>query len=151
MHCGQADRRKIRAIKSGHIPHLKTSAQVKNGGWKDLSQTNKEKLVKCGCGVGGVQDMEHVLTDCGLTEDMVEEALTAVEAIRGETAQPLVKGRLTSAFREVGYMNDNERKVNKVMGKLHDDLSRALRAQLTVVPTYEAMPITHTHSPTVTA
>lgn len=151
VHCGQADRRKIRAIKSGHIPHLKTSAQVKNGGWKDLSQTDKEKLVKCGCGVGGVQDMEHVLTDCGLTEDMVEEALTAVEAIRGETAQPLVKGRLTSAFREVGYMNDNERKVNKVMGKLHDDLSRALRAQLAVVPTYEAMPITHTHSPTVTA
>ena len=26
--------------------------------------------------------MEHVLTDCGTTEDAVEEALTAIEMIR---------------------------------------------------------------------
>ena len=31
--------------------------------------------------------MEHILTDCGMTEDAVEEALTAVETIRGEKAK----------------------------------------------------------------
>ena len=28
--------------------------------------------------------MEHMLTDCGMTKDAVEEALTAIEMIRGE-------------------------------------------------------------------
>ena len=75
VHKGQADRRKIRALKSGHIPHLKTNAQVKNSRWKQSSQGDKVKLVKCSCCCGGVQDMEHILSDCGMTEEAVEEAL----------------------------------------------------------------------------
>ena len=55
-----------------------TNAQVRNGGWKHLAQDDKEKLIKCGCCCGGVQDMEHVLTDCGMTEDAVEAALTSI-------------------------------------------------------------------------
>ena len=35
--------------------------------------------------------MEHVLTDCGMTEEAVEEALTAIEAIRGEKANTNTK------------------------------------------------------------
>ena len=34
--------------------------------------------------------MEHVLTYCGLTEDAVETALTAVEKIRGEAVEATV-------------------------------------------------------------
>ena len=37
VHKGQVGRRKIRALESGHIPHLKTNAQVKNSRWKQLS------------------------------------------------------------------------------------------------------------------
>ena len=31
--------------------------------------------------------MEHILTDCGLTEDAVETALRAVEEIKGEAVE----------------------------------------------------------------
>ena len=48
VHKGQADKRKIRALKAGHLPHLKTNAHVKNGRWKHLSQDDKKKLIKCG-------------------------------------------------------------------------------------------------------
>jgi hypothetical protein len=41
VHKGQADRRKIRALKSGHMPHLKTNAQVKNSKWKQLQQSDR--------------------------------------------------------------------------------------------------------------
>ena len=85
---GQTDRRKIRALKSGHIPHLKTDAQVKNGRWKhlsqDMSQDDKEGLVKCDCCCGGVQDMEHILTVCGMTEDAVEEQRGGAPEFSGE-------------------------------------------------------------------
>jgi hypothetical protein len=120
---GQADRRKIRALKSGHMAHLKTNAQVRNGGWKKLTQHGREKLVKCGCCCGGVQDMEHMLTECNVTEDAVELALTMVEEIRGDTAYLRVKDRLTAAFRIMGCDNSaGEMKVKKVLGKLHDDI-----------------------------
>ena len=61
-----------------------------------MPQDEKETLVGCGCCCGGVQDMEHILTDCGMTEDAVEEALTAIEAIRGEKAKATVEARLNS-------------------------------------------------------
>ena len=42
---GQSDRRKIRAIKSGRMAHLKTNyAQVKNGGWKQLAQADMRDM-----------------------------------------------------------------------------------------------------------
>jgi hypothetical protein len=151
VHKGQADRRKIRALKSGHMPHLKTNAHVKNSRWKHLTQGDKEKLVGCSCCCGGVQDMEHILTDCGMTEDAVEEALTAVEAIRGEKAQATVEARLRAAFREMGYEDDGERKVRKVMGKLHDEIRRVLREQGTAIQTHAAMPIICTRAPPAVA
>ena len=113
------------------MSHLKATAQVKNNKWKQLPQSDKKKLVKCACYCGGVQDMEHILTDCGMTEEAVEEALTAIEAIRGEKAKATVEARLRAAFREMGYENDGERKVHKVMGKLHDEVRRVLREQET--------------------
>ena len=85
--------------------------------------------------------MEHILTDCGMTEDAVEEALTAIEAVRGEKAQATVEARLRAAFREMGYEDDGERKVRKVMGKLHDEIRRVLREQGTAIQTHAAMPI----------
>ena len=106
----------MRALKSGQMPHLKTNAQAKNSKWKQLPQSDKENLVKCGCCCGGVQDMEHILTNCGMTEEAVEEALTAIAAIRGEKAKATVEARLRAAFREMGYENDGERKVHNVMG-----------------------------------
>ena len=39
---------------------------------------------------------------CGLTEDAIEAALTAVEGIRGEATAATLEGGLT-AFREMGY------------------------------------------------
>ena len=98
---GQADKRKIRALESGHMAHLKTNAQVRNGGWKYLAQDDKEKLIKCGCCCGGVHDMEHILTDCGMTEDGVEAALTSIESIRGGVATVVVKDRLRAAVRQM--------------------------------------------------
>ena len=63
--------------------------------------------------------MEHILTDCEMTEDAVEGAPTAVEImvemIRGEKAEATVEARLRAAFREMGYENDNEWRVHKVM------------------------------------
>ena len=54
--------------------------------------------------------MEHILADCGMTEEAVEEALThaltAIEAIRGEKAKATVEARLRAAFREMGYEDD---------------------------------------------
>ena len=147
-HKGQADRRKIRALKSGHMPHLKTNAQVKNSKWKQLQQNDREKLVKCGCCCGGVQDMEHILTDCGMTEEAVEEALTAIETIRGEKAKATAEERLRAAFRKMGYENDGERKVRKVMGKLHNEIRRVLRDQGTTIQTHAAMPIYTQHQRT---
>jgi len=73
--------------------------------------------------------MKHILTDCGMTEDAVGGALTAVEMIRGEKAGETVESRLHAAFREIGYEDENERKVHKVMGKLHDDIRRVLSDQ----------------------
>ena len=85
--------------------------------------------------------MEHILTDCGTTEDAVEEALTAVEMIRGEQAGATVESRLQAAFREIGYENESERKVHKVMGKLHDDIRRVLSDQRSAIQTHEALPM----------
>ena len=97
--------------------------------------------------------MEHILTECGMTEDAVDgpvdEALTAVELIRGEKAEATVEARLKAAFREIGYENDNERKVHKVMGKLHDDnvIRRVLSDQRAAIQTHAALPIVHTSAP----
>ena len=75
--------------------------------------------------------MEHTLslTDCRMAEDAIETALTAVEENRGEAAEATVEGRLRAAFREMGYDNDSEREVNRVMGKLHDFMRRVLSDQ----------------------
>ena len=48
--------------------------------------------------------MEHILIDCGMIEDAVEEALTTVEMIRGEKAEATVEARLRAAFREMGKL-----------------------------------------------
>ena len=95
--------------------------------------------------------MEHILTDCGMTEDAVEEALTAVEMIRGEQAGAIVESRLQAAFREIGYENESERKVHKVMGKLHDDIRRVLSDQRSAIQTHEALPIVQTSAPPAAA
>ena len=145
---GQADRRKIRALKSGHMAHLKTNAQVKNGGWTHLAQDDKEKLIKCGCCCGGVQDMEHILTDCGMTGDAVEAALTSIESIRGEVAAVAVKDRLRAAFRQMSHEGTStERRVRKVLGKLHDELRRVLSDQRTAIQTQAALPMIASHAP----
>ena len=95
--------------------------------------------------------MEHILTDCGMIEDAEEEALTAVEEIRGERSEAIVEARLRAAFREMGYEDDGERKVRKVMGKLHDEMRRVLREQETAIQTYAAMPILRTRAPPAVA
>ena len=41
--------------------------------------------------------MEHILTDCGMTEDAVEEALTAIENIRGEKTEACNGGSQTES------------------------------------------------------
>ena len=73
--------------------------------------------------------MEHILIDCGMTEDAVDKALTAVELIRGEEAEATIKARLNAKSREMGYENGNERKVHKVVGKLHHDIRRVTSDQ----------------------
>ena len=80
--------------------------------------------------------MEHIIiyssqTVVGLTRDLIETALTAVEGIRGEVVAATTEDRLRAAFREMGYENDSERKVRKVhvLGKLHDDIKRVLSDQ----------------------
>ena len=52
-----------------------------------------------------------------------------------------MEARLRAAFREMGYENDGERKVHKVMGKLHDEIRRVLRDQRTAIQTHAALPI----------
>ena len=91
--------------------------------------------------------MEHVLIDCGMTKDAVEEALTAIEMTRGEKAEETVEARLRAAFREMGYEGDGERKVHKVMKKLHDEIRRVLRDQRTAIQTHAALPIICTRAP----
>ena len=75
--------------------------------------------------------MEHILTGCSMTEDAVELALTAVEGIKGCKAATTIDGRLTAAFRKIesGDNDDSEKKVHKVLGKLHDDISKILKNQ----------------------
>ena len=64
--------------------------------------------------------------------------------IRGEQAGATVESRLQAAFREIGYEDENERKVCKVMGKLHDGIRRVLSDQRSAIQTHEALPIVHT-------
>ena len=52
-----------------------------------------------------------MLETCSCT---VEEALTAVEMIRGEKAEPTMEAKLKATFREMGSENDGEKKVHKV-------------------------------------
>ena len=76
--------------------------------------------------------MEHILTDCGMTGDAVEAALTSIESIRGEVAAVAVKDRLRAAFRQMNHEGTStERRVRKVLGKLHDELRRVLSDQRT--------------------
>ena len=70
---------------------------------------------------------------------------------RGEKAKATVEARLRAAFREMGYENDGERKVHKVMGKLHDEVRRVLREQETAVQIHAAMPILSTRAPPAVA
>ena len=44
-----------------------------------------------------------------------------------------------------------ERKVHKVMGKLHDEIRRVLRDQRTAIQTHAALPIVYTRAPPATA
>ena len=69
----------------------------------------------------------------------------------GEKAQATVEARLRAAFREMGYEDDGERKVRKVMGKLHDEIRRVLREQGTAIQTHAAMPIICTRAPPIAA
>jgi len=87
-----------------------------------------------------------ILTDCGLTEDIpdaIKTALPAVEGIRGEAAAATMEDRLRAAFREMGYENDSERKVRKVLGKLHDNIKRVLSDQRSAIQTHAALPSTY--------
>ena len=45
---------------------------------------------------------------------------------------------MTKYKREIGYEDDGERKVRKVMGKLHDEIRRVLREQGTAIQTHVA-------------
>ena len=47
----------------------------------------------------------------------------------------------------MGYEDDGEMKVRKVMGKLHNEIRRVLRDQETMTQTYAAMPILRTRAP----
>ena len=86
-----------------------------------------------------------------MTEEAVEEALTAIEAIRGEGGKAIVEARLRAAFREMGYEDDGKRKMRKVMGKLHDEIRRVLREHETTIQTHAAMPILSTRAPPAVA
>ena len=46
---------------------------------------------------------EHILTDCGMTEDAVEAALTSIEPVRGEAAAVAVKDMLRAAASRHNY------------------------------------------------
>ena len=81
----------------------------------------------------------------------MEEALTAIEAIRGERAKATVEARLRAAFREMGYEDDGERKVRKVMGKLHDEIRRVIREQETAIQTHAVMSVLSTRAPLAVA
>ena len=81
----------------------------------------------------------------------MEEALTAIEEIRGERAEAIVDARLRAAFRKMGYEDDGERMVRKVMDKLHDEIRRVLREQETTMQTYAAMPILRSRAPPAVA
>ena len=94
--------------------------------------------------------MEHILTECGMTEDAVEAALTSIESIRGEVAAVAVKDRRRAAFRQMsheGTGTSTERRVRKVLGKLHDDLRRVLSDQRTAIQTLAALPMIDSHAP----
>ena len=94
--------------------------------------------------------MEHILTDCGMTGDAVEAALTSIESIRGEVAAVAVKDRLRAAFRQMSHEGTStERRVRKVLGKLHDELimRRVLSDQRTAIQTQAALPMIASHAP----
>ena len=54
---------------------------------------------------------------------------------------------MRATSREMGYEDDGERKVRKVMRKLHDEIRRVLREHETSIQTYATMPILCTRAP----
>ena len=62
-----------------------------------------------------------------------------------------MEARLRAASKEMGYENDGERKVHKVMGKLNVEIRRVLRDQRTAIQTHAALPIVYTRAPPATA
>ena len=51
----------------------------------------------------------------------------------------------------MGYENEDERKVHKMLGKLHDDIRRVLHDQRAAIQTHAALPIVHTSAPPAVA
>ena len=138
---GQCDRKKIRALKAGQMAHLKTNAYVKDGAWKHLSHNQRKSAIECGCGAGGVQDMEHVMTRCLFTRGYVDRALTAVEAVREKGALTTIQARIGAAFGTTDGEGSKTDKVTKILSRLHDNVQVCLKAQLIVNDSTAALPI----------
>ena len=51
-----------------------------------------------------------------------------------------MKARLRAALMEIGHANEGERKVHKVMGKLHHDIRKVLSDQRAAMQTHATMP-----------
>jgi hypothetical protein len=81
----------LRQIKSGQIPFTRVMKHMYDLKWSKQALTEKHKSITCPCGQG-IQDTQHALTGCGITEHLLrqfDEKLeqTLVAAVADESIQ----------------------------------------------------------------
>ena len=68
-----------RKVKGGRIRGMKVLAHMNTAGWGTMSRGEREAAVQCPCG-GGMQNVEHIFSECEYMEECVDEMIATVGA-----------------------------------------------------------------------
>jgi len=129
-------KRNIRRLKAGHMSGLKTLAQLKNPKWRHMDDVAKHSLLRCKCGKGEVQDMQHIMTSCNWTREILvsaRESMVQIKEQDGRTAEAVKsawgKELVQILFYETGLSANATEKKCTMLNCMHNRIAKVLKTQ----------------------
>ena len=125
--------RNIRRLKSGHMANLKTLRHLANPQWRRMDQATRYSLIRCKCGKGEVQDMQHIMTSCNWTKHIIEEARDSLTEIRNDFKEEWIisqtvpawgKELMKSLFHEKERHPAAEAAKHTILNNVHNQVGR---------------------------
>ena len=87
---------KVRRLKFGMVPNAYTTRKAT---WESMDHREKSEKMLCNCKHGGVQDMYHLVYECGWFQKGIDEVLKRTGGILKETGIAIGTRRWTGQRR----------------------------------------------------